>query len=156
MKWLWLAALTAVVIATRVPYFQQQLFSYDDVNLAYAVGELDVRQSQPHPPGYPLFVIEMRVLKLLRVKRAESMLQILSVAGSVGAVAVMIWGFPKWGGVWGAALLAIHPVFWYAGLTSALRVQLALVSVAVAAAWWRAWQQQPGWDVRSAWIFGLG
>ncbi|MCX6595335.1 MAG: hypothetical protein NTV70_03090, partial [Acidobacteria bacterium] len=156
MKWLWLAALTAVVIATRVPYFQQQLFSYDDVNLAYAVGELDVRQSQPHPPGYPLFVMEMRVLKMLRVKRAESMLQILAVAGSVAAVAVMIWGFPQWGGVWGAALLAIHPVFWYAGLTSAVRVQLALVSVAVAAACWRAWEQRPGWDVRSAWIFGLG
>lgn len=156
MKWLWLAALAAVVMATRMPYFAQQLFSYDDVNLAYAVGELDVRQSRPHPPGYPLFVMEMRLLKILRVKRAESMLQILSLMGSVAALAVMIWGFPKLGGQWGAALLAIHPAFWYAGLTSALRVQLALVSLAVAAACWRAWQQRPGWDVRSAWILGLG
>ena len=156
MKWLWLAVLTLVILASRVPYFQQQLFSYDDVNLAYSVGQLDVRLSQPHPPGYPLFVMEMRLLKLLRVKRAESMLQILAVAGSVATLAVMIWGLPQLAGAWGAALLAIHPVFWYAGLTSALRVQLALVSVAVAAACWRAAKGVPGWDVRSAWIFGLG
>jgi hypothetical protein len=156
MKWLWFAVLTIVVAATRVPYFQQQLFSYDDVNLAYAVGEMDIRISQPHPPGYPLFVMEMRLLRALRVKRAESSLQILALVGSVAAVAVMIWGFPHLGGTWGAALLTVHPVFWYAGLTSALRIQLALVSLAVAAACWRAWQQRPGWDVRSAWIFGLG
>jgi thiol-disulfide isomerase/thioredoxin len=50
------------------------LFTFDDVNLAYSVGHFDIRMSQPHPPGYPLFVMEMRVLSWLRFRRAESAL----------------------------------------------------------------------------------
>ncbi|MDX2179182.1 MAG: hypothetical protein SFV18_06285 [Bryobacteraceae bacterium] len=156
----WVLALAALVVATRAPLFEKQLFSFDDVNLAYAVGELDVRKSQPHPPGYPLFVLQMRALDWLRVKRAESQLQALSILGSIASLAAMVLGFRRPLGqpaaVLGALLLLFHPSFWYAGLTSALRVQLALVSIAVAAACWRARAGEPGWVTRSAWIFGLG
>jgi hypothetical protein len=51
-----------LIVATRLPLAPGQLFTFDDVNLAYSVGHFDVRMSQPHPPGYPLFVMEMRVL----------------------------------------------------------------------------------------------
>jgi len=156
----WAVALALAVVATRAPLFERQLFSYDDVNLAYAVGEFDVRKSQPHPPGYPLFVLQMRTLDLFRVKRAESQLQWLSILGSAAALAAMVLGFRRPLGlptaVLGALLLLFHPSFWYAGLTSSLRVQLALVSIAVGAACWRARAGEPGWAVWSSWIFGLG
>jgi hypothetical protein len=152
--------IVVAVLATRWPLFENQLFSFDDVNLAYAIGELDVRKSQPHPPGYPLFVMQMRVLDFLRIKRAYSNLQVLSLAGSMAALGLMAFGLRAMMGrgaaAAGAALLALHPVFWYAGLTSALRVQLAVVSLAVAAACWRAQRGDPGWCIRASAILGLG
>lgn len=158
-----LAAVLALVIiaATRTPLFENQLFSYDDVNLIYAKDELDVRRSQPHPPGYPLFVMQMRLVELARVKRPESNLQVLSILGSAAGVFALVAGFARVVGVRAAwisgLLLALHPVFWYAGLTSALRVQLALWSVVIAACCWRAKEEASGKWARIASIaFAVG
>jgi hypothetical protein len=155
-----LLAIAAVVLLSRVPLFPGQLFSFDDVNLAYAVGEIDVRKSQPHPPGYPLFVLQMRALQVLRVVRPESALQILSIAATIAAAAAMILGMRSFAGptaaVCAAALLLFHPSNWYASLTSALRVQLALVSISVAAACWRAWRGDRRWALFSAAILAAG
>ena len=46
----------ALILATRLPLAPGQLFTFDDVNLAYSIGHFDIRMSQPQPPGYPLFV----------------------------------------------------------------------------------------------------
>lgn len=155
-----LVALTVAVLLSRVPLFPGQLFSFDDVNLAYAVGEIDVRKSQPHPPGYPLFVLQMRALRLVRVVNPESALQILSVGGTIAAALAMVFGMRGFAGITAAGcaavLLAFHPANWYASLTSALRVQLALVSIAVAAACWRAWQGDRRWVWWSAMILAIG
>lgn len=155
-----LLALIAAALLSRTPLFPGQLFSFDDVNLAWAVGEIDVRKSQPHPPGYPLFVLQMRALRLLRVVNPESALQILSVAGTIAGALAMLFGLRRFAGVMAsgcaAVLLLFHPANWYASLTSALRVQLALVSIAVAAACWRAWQGDRRWAWRSALFLGIG
>lgn len=155
-----LPVLVAAILLSRVPLFPRQLFSFDDVNLAYAVGEMDVRKSQPHPPGYPLFVLQMRALQLVRVVNPESALKILSLAGAIAAALAMAFGLRRFAGATAAAcaaaLLVFHPANWYASLTSALRVQLALVSIAVAAACWRAWQGDRRWAWWSALILGIG
>ena len=72
-----------LVFVSRWPWAPGQLFTFDDVNLAYSIGHFDVRISQPHPPGYPLFVMEMRVLHWLRFRRAESVLLVLALSGSL-------------------------------------------------------------------------
>jgi hypothetical protein len=41
--------------------------------------------------------------------------------------------------------MLLHPVFWRAGVTSALHVQLAVVSLVVAAVCWGAWQGEAQW-----------
>lgn len=43
----------AMVAGTRLPYMPGQLFSFDEVNMVYAMDKLDTRLSQPQPPGYP-------------------------------------------------------------------------------------------------------
>ncbi len=157
--WFLLLFFGLVAIATRYPLIPGQLFSFDDVNLAYSIDHFDIRVSQPQPPGYPLFVMEMRALWALRFRRPESILVALSLAGSIAALFLMaIAGNRMFGGSSGfyaACVMALQPAFWYAGLTSALRVQLALISVAVGAACWRAWRGDGRWVVPGAIVLGL-
>ena len=149
----------SLVLATRLPYAPGQFFTFDDVNLAYAAGHFDVRISQPQPPGYPLFVLEMRLLYLLHIRRPETILFTLALAGSIAVLCILLrFGRHAFGGLTGffaAALLVFHPVFWHAGITSALRVQLALVSLLAASACWRAWNGETRWVLWSALALGL-
>jgi len=159
-----LAALALVfgtlILASRLPLALGQLFSYDDVNFAYAIGDFDPRVSRPQPPGYPLFVLQTKVLHWLRFKRAESNLLALALLGSTAAVVALAWAGNRIlggdAGLCAAWLLLLHPSFWYAGLTSAVRVQLALVSSVVAAACWRAWSGERRWMYWSAVALGIG
>ena len=157
--WLICGLFGLLVLITRYPHAPGQLFTFDDVNLAYSVGHFDIRISQPQPPGYPLFVLEMRVLHWLGFRRVESILLALALAGSVAALGLLGYvGQRIFGGLCGffaACLLVLHPVFWHSGITSALRTQLAVVSLLVAAACWRAWAGEEPWVLRSAIVLGL-
>lgn len=154
------AIFAALLAATRLPLAPQQPFSSDDVNFAWAVGNFDIRLSQPHPPGYPLFVVQMRALDVLHFKNARSKLLALALLGSLAAVLLTVsFGNRFFGGDAGlcaACLLVLYPSFWYAGVISAVRIQLAVVSLVVAAACWQTWQGGRGRPFASAAVLGLG
>jgi hypothetical protein len=158
--WVLLILFGLLVFATRLPWVPGQLFSFDDVNFAYSIGHYDIRMSQPHPPGYPLFVMEMRFLSWLHFRRPESILLALALAGSIVALLLMVHCgnriFGGDSGFWGACILVLYPAFWYAGLTSALRVQLAVVSLGVAACCWKAWCGEGSWVRGSAIALAIG
>ena len=157
--WFWLLAFAPLLLWSRWPLLPGQLFTFDDVNLAWSIHRFDIRISQPQPPGYPLFVLEMRLLWALRFRHVEHLLFALALAGSLAALLLLAW----WGnrffggasGFYAACVLALHPVFWHAGVTSALRVQLALISLAVAACCWQAWEGDGRWVRRGAIVLGL-
>jgi hypothetical protein len=150
----------ALMAATRLPFIPGQLYSFDEINLVYSMDKLDIRVSQPQPPGYPLFVAQMHLMRWLRFVRPESNLIALSILGSALALLALVWcGDRIFGGrtgLYAALLLAMHPSFWYAGLSSALRIQLALVSAVVAGCAWQAWKGDPRWVLRGALALGLG
>ena len=149
-----------LLVATRWPLTPWQLFSGDDINFAYAIGRFDIRVSQPQPPGYPVFVLETRVLNLLRVKRAESNFRILALLGSVAAVWLLVRTghmiLERSAGLWAAWLFLFHPSFWFAGITSPVRVQLAVVSLAVGGACWRMLHGNRNWTYWSSLLLGIG
>ena len=149
-----------LILATRLPLAPGQLFTFDDVNLAYSVGHYDIRISQPHPPGYPLFVMQMRLLSWVRFKRPESILLVLALGGSLLALLFAVAAgnriFGGHSGFWAALILLLAPPFWHAGITSALRVQLAVISLAVAYASWQAWTGNGAWVRRSAIALAIG
>jgi hypothetical protein len=158
-RWLTVLFFSALILATRLPLAPGQLFTFDDVNLAYSIGHFDIRVSQPQPPGYPLFVMEMRILAWLHFHRVENILLTLALLGSIAALLLLaaagnsIMG--RQSGFYGALLLVLNPVFWHSGVVSALRIQLAIASLAVAASCWRAWQGDRFWVPRSAIVLGL-
>ena len=158
-RWLAVVFFTALILATRLPLAPGQLFTFDDVNLAYSIGHFDIRVSQPQPPGYPLFVMEMRALSWLRFRRVENILLTLALLGSIAALLLLVATgnriMGRQAGFYGALLLALNPVFWHSGIVSALRIQLAIASLAVAASCWRAWEGDRFWVPRSAIVLGL-
>ena len=159
-SWFLLIFFGLLVLATRLPLAPGQLFTFDDVNLAYSIGHYDIRISQPHPPGYPLFVFQLRALRWLHFKRPESMLLVLALAGSVLALVLMVYcGNRIFGGntgLWAASVLLLAPPFWHAGVTSALRVQLAVISLGVAFCCWKAWTGDGAWVRRAAIALAIG
>jgi hypothetical protein len=158
-RWAVVLCFAALVLATRLPLAPHQLFTFDDVNLAYSIGHFDIRVSQPQPPGYPLFVMEMRTLAWLRFRRVENILLTLAIAGSIAALLLLVFAGNRImggrSGFYAALLLVLNPIFWHSGVVSALRIQLAIVSLAVAASCWRAWQGDRFWVPRSAIVLGL-
>jgi hypothetical protein len=154
------AVFALLLIVSRWPLTPGQLFSWDDVNFAYAIGKFDIRVNQPQPPGYPVFVLEARMLDWLRVKQAQSNFRILALLGSAAAlwlvfrVGDLILG--GYAGFWAASLMLFYPSFWFAGITSPVRVQLAVVSLAVAGACWHAMKGPGPWSYWSAIALGIG
>ncbi|MDR1989735.1 MAG: DUF2723 domain-containing protein [Acidobacteriaceae bacterium] len=127
----------------------------DSINFARGIGDYDVALHQPHPPGYPVYIIAARLLHapatrvaaLVRWTWTEAWtLGLLSVlAGTLAAVALM-WLFAAldrdrreetW--TWLAVLVAVTcPLFWFTasrpmsdmfGLAAAIAIQAMLLRV---------------------------
>src|SRR5450759_5141375 len=55
-RWLPLL-LAAAFLALHLPYLPASLDDVDSINFALGVRNFDVAHHQPHPPGYPLFIL---------------------------------------------------------------------------------------------------
>src|SRR5689334_3212509 len=131
----------AVVLLTRLAIMPGHLYSFDSINLALALDDFNPARNQPQPPGYPFFIGEAKLVKLIfpdpwlvfiLLKMTVSALTLAAVFWLGRAVRSVATG------VAAAVLLAFAPTFWYASLTSALRLHLALFSALIALLLWRA------------------
>jgi hypothetical protein len=130
-----------LIFLTRWPLLPSHLFSFDVINLALALEDFDPTRNQPQPPGYPLFVMEARLLLPLfqTPERTFAVIAIVVCGLAVGLLYLLGRAmFSSWIAAAAAALLFVNPPFWYSGLTSPLRPHLALVSIFVAYCFWRA------------------
>jgi len=59
------AACLLVAIALRVPAAPRYLYYEDSINFAQAVERYDPRHLVPQPPGYPIFVLQAKLLRAL-------------------------------------------------------------------------------------------
>ena len=136
-------------LAIRAPLRPHRLYNEDSVTLARAVDHYDPRHLFPQPPGYPLFILQSKILRAFTgdVERAFFAGVVLATAAALLAlIALSRAMFESW--IYAAFLLAINPIFLFTGMTSPIRICLAAVSTIVALSCWRAWQG----DSRSAWI----
>jgi hypothetical protein len=151
-----LVALVCVLaaLAVRVPLAPRRLYNEDSVTLARAVDRYDPRHLYPQPPGYPLFILQSKILRTFTgdVPRAFLAGVILATAAALLALLWLSHSISDAGSsVFAALLLIVNPIFLYSGMTSPIRIHLAAVSIIVALFCWRAWNG----DSRSAWISAI-
>lgn len=158
----WVGALAALgFLAGHIPFLVWFLDDIDPINFAMGVRYYDIAQHQPHPPGYPIFILLGKI--------AAWGLTALGwhPNGDLEAGALALWGiiagalaaFPllmlftqveqvRGRAVWAMALTLACPLFWFTAgrpLTDVPGLAAALVSVALLAA---AFAKQGEWARR--------
>lgn len=149
-----------MAIAVRVPAAPRHLYYEDSINFAQAIERYDPRHLVPQPPGYPVFVLQSKLLHAI-AGSVENTFLLGVILGSAIALFALAKLARAATGEWApaiaaAALLAINPVFLYTGFTSPIRVYLAAVSLTVACACWRAFEGDRRAAFLGAIVLGLG
>jgi hypothetical protein len=141
----------------RTPDFND----YDGLNFAFAVRDgYDLALHQPHPPGFPLYILAAKGLFLL-THDALSALTLLSAVGGALALAMIWWLARMWwpekpAVAWLAAgWLLVTPHFWLSAekeLSDA--PTLALHIAAVACGWRGLWSWR--WRIAATVVVAVG
>lgn len=127
----------------HLPYLPASLEDVDSINFALGVRHYDVAHHQPHPPGYPLFIVFAKGMRLLVGTEAHALALVGILAGALGAIAVAMLfrrldGDPR---AWlaGTAIAVATPLYWFSanrplsdttGLAAAIAVQALILSAA--------------------------
>ena len=120
-SWKDCVVLVAAVAVTRLVFRSRYLYDLDSVNFALALDAFDPALSQPHPPGYYLYVLAGRLFRVI-FGDPNTAFVVLSVAASCG-MAVAIYALAKnWYGVKAARyagfLFVISPLCWFHGIVA--------------------------------------
>jgi hypothetical protein len=140
----WAGVLAILFVALHLPFLPRSLEDLDSINFALGVRDFDVAAHQPHPPGYPLFILAAKASHLVVSSEARALAVVSVVAGvlAVFAIAAMCAGLDDLGrrprlAPPATALAVAAPLFWVtasrplsdvAGLAAALGVQAITLS----------------------------
>ena len=129
----WVIGLAAAYFVLHLPFLAPSLEDIDSINFALGLHHFDIAQHQPHPPGYPIYILMGR-LSLWLISAVSSMSAVrtdalaLAVWSAIGgAVAIggaarlfsaveTRFGDERASPMWPVALLAASPLFWMCGL----------------------------------------
>jgi hypothetical protein len=139
-------------LAIRVPLRPHRLYNEDSVTLARAVDHYDPRHLFPQPPGYPLFIVQSKIVRTVTggVERAFFIGVVLATAVALAATMELSRSmFQTW--FFAMLLMLVNPIFLFTGMTSPIRIFLAAISTLTALFCWRAWNG----DARSSWIAAI-
>ena len=132
-------------LALHLPFLPASLEDLDSINFALGIRDFDVAQHQPHPPGYPVFMLAAKAVHAFVPSEAHALSLIGVLAGGLAVFALMAFFDSledRQPGARPAALLAAllsvtAPLFWVtatrplsdmAGLAVALAVQAVAVT----------------------------
>jgi hypothetical protein len=137
-----LAALSLVFFALHLAYLPRSLEDLDSINFALGMRRFDVARHQPHPPGYPLFVLAAKAVHAFVRPEARALGLLSVVAATLGVIAIARL-FRRLNGENGSLTAAVgtaiavgSPLYWFTavrplsdatGLAAALGVQTLTV-----------------------------
>ena len=141
------AFLALVFLLFHLPYLPASLEDLDSINFALGVRHFDVAQHQPHPPGYPLFIVVAKAAHALIPSEAHALAAVSIVGGSLGVLAIAALfrrldspGLAEpdrnWWPLVATAVAMTAPTYWFtaarplsdmAGLAAAIGVQYLIL-----------------------------
>lgn len=131
------ASLFIAMLASRIPLRSRILYNWDAVNFALAMENFDLSLSQPHPPGYIVYIGLARLAGLL-TPDANTALVALSIFCSTLAVTGLYFLtkmiFDRMTGLTAALLLFFSPLGWLygeVGLSYAVALPLVMLATAL-------------------------
>jgi hypothetical protein len=103
-------------VLSRLPFRSQLLYHWDSINFVLGMEHFDVRLSQPHPPGYLLYVLLGRLVNHLIHDPNASLVWISIFMGGLTISTLYLLGRRLFGhpeAVLTACLALTSPVFWF-------------------------------------------
>lgn len=146
--WMMAALFFAVGLVLRIPFRSQMAYHWDSAQFTLAMRMYDMRLSQPHAPGYFLYVILGRLVNHFVGDPHASLVWISVVFSSalpaiVCLLAVAMFG--RWAGTAAGLLALTSPQVWFHGCVAlSYVVDSFLVCLAVLVLW-RAMEQGGEW-----------
>jgi len=126
----------------HLPYLPQSLEDLDSINFALGIHDFDVARHQPHPPGYPIFILLARGAYRVIGSEPRALAAVSVVAGALGVIAIAALfrrvGSPD-GGLLATLIAITAPLYWFtsarplsdmAGLAAAVAVQALILGAA--------------------------
>jgi hypothetical protein len=137
------ALVAALFVALHLPFLPRSLEDLDSINFALGIRRFDVAAHQPHPPGYPIYIVLAKALHLLIGSEARVLALVGIAAGGLAAFALVALyteldrDRPRRSLTWLAVIVTLlGPLFWLtagrplsdvAGLAAALGVQALIL-----------------------------
>ena len=131
--------LAVVFLAFHLPYLPASLEDLDSINFALGIRQFDVAHHQPHPPGYPVFILIGKALHAVGPSEAHALALLSVAAGALGVLGVAALfrrldcpDTPLRWSVAAVGLAMTTPLYWFtavrplsdsSGLAAALAVQ---------------------------------
>lgn len=141
-------AVAVVAVVTRLPLRAKHLTTWDSVLFARALHDYDVGASQPHAPGYPVYVALARLMHSA-MPDENAALVALSILLTAGAAVLLFAFVRRSGGPWlaaaTAALFLASPIVLYDSVIATTYAGDALLSTALACLVWDAKARPRRW-----------
>ena len=133
------SVLALVFFAFHLPYLPASLEDLDSINFALGIRHFDVAKHQPHPPGYPVFIVLAKAVHAVVPAEAAALALVSVAGGTLGVLALGVL-FRRFDGgdsrpMWSVTAVAVAmttPLYWFtavrplsdsSGLAAALAVQ---------------------------------
>jgi hypothetical protein len=147
-------ALAVLFLALHLPYLPASLEDLDSINFALGVRHFDVAAHQPHPPGYPVYILVTKAAHVLIPSEATALAAVSLGAGALGVLAIVALfrrlepgGAPHLWPLAAASVAIAAPLYWFTtvrplsdvpGLVAAITVQALILAANARRAWYAA------------------
>jgi len=136
-------------ILIHLPFRSQYVYHWDGAEFSLAVEEYNVGISQPHPPGYFLYIMMGRIAHLFVSDPHASMVWVSIICGGLLSVSLFVLGksmFSERAGTAAALIAMTSPQVWFHSSVALMYVVDAFLVTTTIYLCWRALQSRGSWS----------
>jgi hypothetical protein len=146
--WSVAVVLFLIALAMRIPFRSHFAYHWDSAQFALAIRQFDIRLSQPHAPGYFLYVMLGRLVNCFVGDPHASLVWVSVIFGSALPVLVYFLAtmmFGRWAGAAAAGMALTSPQVWFHSCVALTYIVDSFLVCAVVLVLWLAMQRGGTW-----------